>query len=143
MILDSCRRVSALHMDWSARQHPPCDRCRNALRYAAWPGNVPGGVQSCRLLTRRLATLNALATSVARVSQGGSMAATELKELKDLMGADAAWFRLLQENRLIVHQQFGLSPEFLSKRSSVAANDEVERIPEQPRPAVNFRAGTE
>src|ERR1700748_2510236 len=89
-----------------------------------------------RLHTRRLATLNALTTSIARVSQEGSMAATALKELKDLMGADAAWFRLLQENRLTIHQQFGLSPEFLSKRSSVAANDEVEHIPQQSRPAV-------
>jgi len=125
-----------LHLDWWPASIPLATDAGTLSDMLLGLGMLLVVFDESRLHTRRLATLNALTTSIARVSQDGSMAATALKELKDLMGADAAWFRLLQENRLIVHQQFGLSPEFLSKRSSVAANDEVERIPEQPRPAV-------
>ena len=94
-----------------------------------------------RLHTRRLATLNALTTSIARVGQDGIMAGTALKELKDLMGAEAAWFRLLQSNCLNIHQQIGLSPEFLSKKSSIAISDEVECVPQQTRLVVVPKEG--
>jgi len=113
-----------LHLDWWPASIPLATDAGTLSDMLLGLGMLLVVFDESRLHTRRLATLNALTTSIARVSQDGSMAATALKELKDLMGADAAWFRLLQENRLIVHQQFGLSPEFLSKRSSVAANDE-------------------
>ncbi len=89
-----------------------------------------------RLHTRRLATLNALTTSIARSGQNGPMTATALKELKELMGADASWFRLLERHRLTVFQQIGLSTEFLRDRASVPAADPAERIPEQVRPVI-------
>src|SRR6202022_2533087 len=66
----------------------------------------------------------------------GPMTATALKELKDLMGADAAWFRLLERHRLTVFQQIGLSPEFLFERASVPAGDPAEHIPEEVRPVI-------
>src|SRR6266568_2356941 len=89
-----------------------------------------------RLHTRRLATLNALTTSIARAGENGAVAATALKELKDLMGADAAWFRLTDGRRLTVFQHIGLSAEFLRDRASIGLGDPVERVPEQARPAV-------
>ena len=81
-----------------------------------------------RLHTRRLATLNALTTSIARAGENGAVAATALKELKDLMGADAAWFRLTDGRRLTVFQHIGLSAEFLRDRASVLVHD-VDRDP--------------
>jgi PAS domain S-box-containing protein len=89
-----------------------------------------------RLHTRRLATLNALTTSIAHGGQNRVMAATALKELKDLMGTDAAWLRLVEDHRLVIFQQIGLSPEFLRDRLSVAADDSTERPPEENRPVV-------
>lgn len=89
-----------------------------------------------RLHTHRLATLNALATSIARAGQHGPIAATALKELKNLMHADAAWFRLIDGRRLKIFQETGLSPEFLLDRTSVALNDALEEIPEQSRPLI-------
>jgi two-component system NtrC family sensor kinase len=89
-----------------------------------------------RLHTRRLATLNALTTSIARAGENGTVAATALKELKELMGADAAWFRLSDGRRLTVFQHIGLSAEFLRDRASVGLGDPVERVPEQPRPCI-------
>ncbi len=64
------------------------------------------------------------------------MTATALKELKDLMGADAAWFRLLERHRLTVFQQIGLSPEFLRERASIPMGDAAEHIPEEVRPVI-------
>jgi len=52
------------------------------------------------------------------------------------MGAEAAWFRLVDGRRLTIFQQIGLSPEFLRDRTSVPVNDVAERIPEAGRPAV-------
>jgi two-component system NtrC family sensor kinase len=89
-----------------------------------------------RLHTRRLATLNALTSSIARSGEDGPMAATALQQLKDLMGADAAWFRLLERHRLTVFQQIGLSQEFLRDRGSVAVGDSAEHIPEEVRPVI-------
>src|SRR5579863_4440425 len=89
-----------------------------------------------RLHTRRLATLNTLTSSIARSGQNGPMTATALKDLKDLMGSDAAWFRLLERNRLTVFQQIGLSPDFLRQRASVSTADSAEHIPEENSPVI-------
>src|SRR5262249_6613037 len=43
---------------------------------------------------RSLAVVNALTTSIARATQSGPMLVTALEELKKLMNARAAWFRL-------------------------------------------------
>lgn len=89
-----------------------------------------------RLHTRRLAALNGLTAGLSQAGQDGAMAATALKELKQLMNANAAWFRLLHGNSLTIRQQIGLSPEFLSNKTLVSSNDPVEKIPSQMRPLV-------
>ena len=87
-----------------------------------------------RLHTRRLATLNALTAGIARVGHDGAVAATALKELKQLMGASAAWFRLRQGASLAIHQHIGLSETFLGSKAAVGLGDPAERMPEQERP---------
>jgi PAS domain S-box-containing protein len=63
-----------------------------------------------KMRTRRLAVVNALTGSITRAQQHGPMMATALEELKLLMGAKAAWFRLLEGDRMVITQQIGLSP---------------------------------
>lgn len=92
--------------------------------------------EESRLHTRRLATLNALTTSIARAGENGAVAATALKELKDLMAADAAWFRLIDGRRLTIFQHIGVSADFLKDRASIAIGDQVERVPDQPKPCI-------
>ena len=48
-----------------------------------------------RMRTRRLGVINALTSSISRAQQHEPMMATALEELKKLMNARAAWFRLL------------------------------------------------
>src|SRR5450755_2426861 len=80
-----------------------------------------------RMRTRRLGVINALTNSMARSQQPGPMLADALAELKALTDAKAAWFRLLEGNRMVIAQQIGLSPEFLRERMSVPKDDGFER----------------
>lgn len=75
---------------------------------------------------RRLAVINALTNSIARAQQYGPMMATALAELKSLMDADAAWFRLLEGDQMVITQQIGLSWEFLRDRTAVPMDDKFE-----------------
>lgn len=86
--------------------------------------------------TRRLATLNALTTTIARTGHNGPVTATALAQLQQLMGSNAAWFRLINGQRLTIFQHIGLSPQFLEDRASVKLDDGAERIPSATRPLV-------
>ncbi|HYL12121.1 MAG TPA: GAF domain-containing protein [Terriglobales bacterium] len=90
-----------------------------------------------RARTRRLAVVNALTTSIARSTQSGPMLLTALEELKKLMKARAAWFRLQQEDeKLVVVQQIGLSPEFMMARGSIATDETMRNLILNGKPAV-------
>src|SRR5438477_3137058 len=80
-----------------------------------------------KLYTRRLGVVNALTTSITRAQQQGPMMATALEELKGLMCAKAAWFRLVEGDRMVLSHQIGLSKAFLDARSSVPKDDDFER----------------
>ena len=71
--------------------------------------------------------MNALTNSITRAQQQGPMMATALEELKALMSAKAAWFRLLEGDRMVISQQIGLSQAFLQERMSVPMDDDFER----------------
>ena len=75
---------------------------------------------------RRLAVINTLTSSIARAQQYGPMMATALAELKGLMAADAAWFRLLERDEMVITQQIGLSWDFLRDRTAVPVDDKFE-----------------
>ncbi|HEX8815529.1 MAG TPA: PAS domain S-box protein [Terriglobales bacterium] len=71
----------------------------------------------------RLGVLNALTNTIMRAQQYGPMMETALGELKTLMDAKAAWFRLLDGDNLVLVQQIGLSQEFVEERYSVPMDD--------------------
>ena len=77
--------------------------------------------------TQRLGVIQTLTNSMTRSLQPGPMLETALRELKSLMGAQAAWFRLLEGDRMVIVQQIGLSREFLRERMSVPKDDSFER----------------
>ena len=80
-----------------------------------------------RMRTRRLGVIQTLTNSMARSLQSGPMLETALTELKALMGAEAAWFRLLEGEKMVIVQQIGLSRDFLRERASVPKDDAFER----------------
>jgi PAS domain S-box-containing protein len=66
-----------------------------------------------RLRTRRLAVLNELTVTIARGQNHAPMMQTALEKLKAVVGAKAAWFHLMEGDRLVPTQHAGLSPELL------------------------------
>src|ERR1700737_1626823 len=93
-----------------------------------------------KLRTRRLGVVNALTNSITRAQQQGPMMATALEELKALMGAKAAWFRLLEGDRMVITHQIGLSKSFVQERQSVPMDDDFERTLSGTVPVVVFTA---
>jgi len=80
-----------------------------------------------KLRTRRLAVINSLTTSISRAQQYGPMLAVAMEQLKDLMLAKAAWFRLQEDGKMLIVQQIGLSQDFLRDRGSVPSDDNFEQ----------------
>jgi len=89
-----------------------------------------------KMRTRRLAVVNALTTTITRAQQHGPMMATALEELKALMRADAAWFRLIEGSNMVIAQQIGLSAEFLRDRSIVAIDETQQQVLRDAMPLV-------
>ena len=80
-----------------------------------------------KLRSRRLGVINSLTTSISRAQQYGPMLAAAMEQLKDLMLAKAAWFRLQEDGKMVVVQQIGLSQDFLRDRGSVPSDDNFEQ----------------
>jgi two-component system NtrC family sensor kinase len=81
-----------------------------------------------KMRTRRLGVLNSLTTTITRAQQYGPMMETALGELKNLMGARAAWFRLLEGDNSILAQQIGLSQDYVRDRGSIPMDDLLREI---------------
>ena len=94
-----------------------------------------------RLRTRRLAVLNELTVTIARGQNHAPMMQTALEKLKAVVGAKAAWFQLMEGDRLVPTQHAGLSPEFLRALGQAgmgqAGTDETQaRVLQENRAAV-------
>jgi two-component system NtrC family sensor kinase len=89
-----------------------------------------------RMRTRRLAVINALTTSISRAQQHGPMMLTALEELKRLMNARAAWFRLLEGERMVIIQQIGLSQGFVEARGSLTIDETLGTVLQADKPTV-------
>jgi len=89
-----------------------------------------------KMRTRRLGVLNALTTTISRSQQHGPMTETALGELKILMGVEAAWFRLLEGDKLVLTTQIGLSPEYVRDRGSVPLDESLKGMLSESVPMV-------
>jgi PAS domain S-box-containing protein len=66
---------------------------------------------------RRLAVINTITAAVARAHDFGPMMSIALEELRRLMFADAAWFRIVDGEQLVLTNQIGLGAEYLKSRA--------------------------
>jgi len=89
-----------------------------------------------RLRTRRLAVLNELAVTIARGQSHAPMMQTALEKLKAAGGAKAAWFQLMDGDRLVPTQHSGLSPELLRAIGQVGTDETQARVLQENRAAV-------
>jgi len=62
--------------------------------------------------TQRLEVVNQITTAIAHAQNYEPVVVVALEELKQLMRARAAWFRLLEHDQLVIKHQTGLSNQF-------------------------------
>ncbi len=80
-------------------------------------------LEDSREKARRLAVLNRITDAVANAQDYGSMATAVIIELQELLGAKAAWFRLLEGDILRLKQYVGVSDEFVRDHSDSDTRD--------------------
>jgi len=92
--------------------------------------------------TDRLGAVNAISGAMAGAQEHGSMVLTALEQLKKLTGARAAWFRILDGNKLVLTSHVGLSEKFIRERSAMDVRSaDGARVARQGVPAI-LRAAT-
>jgi len=69
---------------------------------------------------RRLAVVNAITTAIAEAQDFRPMMEAALRELRDLMEANAAWFRLLQDGKLVLTARIGEGETVSDARREIA-----------------------
>ena len=89
-----------------------------------------------RVRTRRLAVLNELTATIARGQNHAPMIQTALEKLKTIAGAKAAWFQLMDGDRLVPTQHAGLSGEFLRAITQFETEEAQTRVLQENRAAV-------
>ena len=86
-----------LHLDWAPLTMRSAGRLRpDGLICSLGLSMLLLVFDDYKMHMRRLGVVNALTTSITRAQQHGPIMATALEELKGLMRAKAAWFRLLE-----------------------------------------------
>ncbi|HWH56043.1 MAG TPA: PAS domain S-box protein [Terriglobales bacterium] len=129
--------LTLLHLDWAPLTSRIPGESGILIDVLLGLGMLLVILDEARLKNHRLATLNELSTTIADAAHAGSMnAAAALQHLRKLMGADAAWFRFINGQRLTIFQHVGLSDEFLQDRAAVNTNDPLEKIPAEMTPVL-------
>jgi two-component system NtrC family sensor kinase len=115
-----------LHPDWSGA-NPRLLTAGGGIDLLLGTSMLLLVLDESKLRTRRLGVIQTLTNSMTRSLQPGPMLQTALTELKSLMGAESAWFRLLEGGQMVIVEQIGLSQSFLRARKSVPKDDLFER----------------
>ena len=89
-----------------------------------------------RLRTRRLAVLNELTVTIARSQNPAPMMQIALEKLKAIAGAKAAWFHVMDGNRLVPTQHAGLSGDFLRAIAQTESGETEAGVLQENRAAV-------
>ena len=93
-------------------------------------------LQDSRARMQRLALLNELTVTISRAQNHGPMMQSALEKLKTMVRAKAAWFRLLDGQRMIVTQYVGISPEFLRAIGQISLDETLLRVMDANKAAV-------
>jgi PAS domain S-box-containing protein len=131
-----CVSLLVLHLDWppiTASLPPGLDLVPDLLLGLSMLLVV---LDDSRARTRRLGVVNALTTSIARTNQSGPVLLTALEELKKLLKARAAWFQLKEDEQMVLSQQIGLSPDFLSAHSSMRIDETTRSAVQAGKPVI-------
>jgi len=85
---------------------------------------------------QRMAVMYQLGDTIQRAQNHGPMMQSALEILKTASGAKAAWFRLLEGNRLVLMQHVGMSQDFMRAIGQIAMDETLERVLQDNKAAV-------
>ena len=89
-----------------------------------------------RARTRRMAVLNELAVTIARGQSHGPIIQVALEKLNHAIAGKAAWFRLMEDGKLVPTQHVGVSPDFLRAIGQVGMDNNLAHTLEEKRALV-------
>jgi PAS domain S-box-containing protein len=89
-----------------------------------------------QLRARRLNVIHNLTASIAKAQQHGPMMQTALEELKSLMRVKAAWFRVVEGDRMVIAQNTGVSPEFVKSMTTLDLDETQKEALHEPKPTL-------
>lgn len=72
-------------------------------------------MEETRTRTNRLQVVHGITTAIAHSADFGTMISTALEELKNLTGARAVWFRMMESDKLTLANYIGLSEDYARK----------------------------
>jgi hypothetical protein len=72
---------------------------------------------------RRLAVMTAITSAIAEASEPSAMLLTVLGELRSHTRAQAAWFRAFEDDKLVMREQVGLSPQYAQGRHELSMDE--------------------
>ncbi|HLK34205.1 MAG TPA: PAS domain S-box protein, partial [Terriglobales bacterium] len=96
-----------------------------------------------RMRERRLMVVNKMAIAIAQAQGADSMLLAALQELKALMRARAAWFRILDGERMIMVQHVGLPLDFIKEFRFRDVDDTLARVLQTDEPFVHHMRDTD
>ncbi len=132
-LLSGC--LLLLHLDWTplTRQVPAGVGAADVLLGLSMLLLV---FDDAKMRGRRLRVVSAITTTIAKAKQYEPMMITALEELKGLMRARGAWFRVLEGDRLVISQHIGLSREFVRAMGNLDIDETLRGILQEGQPAV-------
>lgn len=76
-----------------------------------------------KIRTDRLVSVTRIGACIAEANANAEMTLTTLVELRHLLGARAAWLRVIEGEHLVLAQQVGLAEGYLRARATIDAHD--------------------
>ncbi|HMK28816.1 MAG TPA: GAF domain-containing protein, partial [Terriglobales bacterium] len=101
--------LALLHMDRFPAAPPALAGVEVAIEVLLGLSMLVVVLDSSNKRTRRLEVVNQITTAIAHAQNYEPVVVVALEELKQLMGARAAWFRLLEHDHLLIKHHTGLS----------------------------------
>jgi PAS domain S-box-containing protein len=101
-----------LHMDETLHNPHFVDGLDTAIEIMLGLGMILVVLDDMRGRARQLAVMTAITSAIADASDASSMLSTVLEELRAHTRAQAAWFRAIEDDQLVLREQVGLSPQY-------------------------------
>lgn len=130
-----------LHMDETLHNAHYVDGIDTAIEIMLGLGMILVVLDDMNGRSRRLAVMTAITSAIADASDPSAMLSTVLEELRNYSRAQAAWFRSMEDSKLVMREQVGLSPQYQLDRRELNMTESYGARLLNDRIAANLRVG--